>query len=239
MNGASPRNCLKSNSSGWRHAEFDGLGVGALLRRSEPVEKVRARLSRLDPADVLDGAAGAVRALGELAREIIRPRQKVRKVHLPVGGFLAVGGRNAAPGGAARLLVQRVDAIVLPGQVEQPVRHVGNHGALVDQQALQDGIALFLERTGFPQEFSRVGDHAAADAKVGHVADHHAGGQEVQLDAAGGVPGVRAAVDLEDHGHRRAGGAQFVGNFRDQAALALVAEGNADVRDELAGEGEK
>jgi hypothetical protein len=60
--------------------------------------------------------------------------------------------------------------------------------------------------------------------------------EEIQFDAAGGVPGVGAAVDLEHHGDRCGGAAQLVGDFRDEAALTLVTEGNADIGDKLAGE---
>jgi hypothetical protein len=89
------------------------------------------------------------------------------------------------------------------------------------------------------QNLARVGDDAAADAEVGGVPHDDAGGEEVELDAAGGVAGVGAAVDLEHDRDRDGSAAQFVGDLGDEAALALVAEGDADVGDELAGKGEE
>jgi len=50
-----------------------------------------------------------------------------------------------------------------------------------------------------------------------------------------GVSGVGAAVDLQHDGDRCARAAQFVGDLRDEAAFALVAEGIPTSAIELAG----
>ena len=41
----------------------------------------------------------------------------------------------------------------------------------------------------------------------------HAGRKQVELDAAGGVAGVRTAVDLEHNGDGGAGAAKFIGDL--------------------------
>lgn len=76
-------------------------------------------------------------------------------------------------------------------------------------------------------------------AKWGTLDLDDAGGQEVELDAAGGVAGVGASVDLQYHRHGLAagGGAQFLDHLGDEAAFTFVAEADADVGDELAGDG--
>ena len=170
--------------------------ASALARCSAAVSlsKKPANVSGAHAADVLDGAQRAVGALGELAGEVIRAGEKIGEGDLPLADLVVVGGRDAAAGGAARLLGEDVDAVVLPREVEQAVGEVGDHRALVDQQAGEDGVALFLERAGFPPDLARVGDDAAADAEMRGVAHDDAGGQEVELDAAGGVAGVGAAT---------------------------------------------
>ena len=82
-----------------------------------------------------------------------------------------------------------------------------------------------------PGPIRRAGDDPAADAQVGGIAHHHAGGQEVEFDPARGVPRVGAAVDLEHDRDRGAGAAQFLGNLGYEPALAFVAQGDADVSD--------
>jgi hypothetical protein len=100
-------------------------------------------------------------------------------------------------------------------------------------------VALGLEGFGFPPDFARVGDDAGADAEVFRVADDDAGGEEVELDAAGGVTGVGAAVDLEDDGDGLGRAAKFVGDLGDEAAFAFVSEGDTDIGDQLAGKREE
>jgi hypothetical protein len=192
-----------------------------------------------DAADVLDRAAGAVGALRELAREVVRAAEEVGVGDLLLADLVEVGRRDATAGGAARFVGQDVDAVVLPREVEQAVREIGDERAFVDQQPGENRVALLLERARLPPELARVGDHAAADAQVGGVLHDDAGGEQVQLDAAGRVAGVGAAVDLEHDGDRVRGAAQFVGDLGNQAAFAFVAEGNTDVGDELAGEGKQ
>ena len=74
------------------------------------------------------------------------------------------------------------------------------------------------------------------DAEVGRVFHHDAGRQEVELDAARGVAGVRAAIDLQHHRDRRTRAPQFVGDLGNEAPLAFVTEGNADISNYLTGE---
>ncbi len=116
---------------------------------------------------------------------------------------------------------------------------IGDHGALVEDEAGEDVVALALERLGLPPGLARVGDDAGADGEDGYLFFHYAGGQEVELHAGGGVAGVGAAVDLQDDGDGVGGVRELVHDLGDEAAFALVAEGDADVGDEAAGEGEE
>jgi hypothetical protein len=50
------------------------------------------------------------------------------------------------------LLGEDGDPVVLLGEIEEPVGEVGDHRALVDQEALEDGVALPLERGRLPEE---------------------------------------------------------------------------------------
>ena len=220
------------------NAQFDGLGVRAPLGGGELVEKLVPRRAA-HPAHVLNRAAGAVRAGGELAREEIGAGEKIRKRDLPLPHFVKVRRRDAAAGGAAGLLGEHVDAVILPREIDQPVREIGDERALVDQQARKDGVAFFLQRLRFPPDLSRIGDDTAADAEVRRIADHHARRQQVEFDPARGVARVGAAVYFEHHGNGRAGAAQFFGHFGNKPALAFVAEGNADIGYKLAGEREQ
>ena len=74
---------------------------------------------------------------------------------------------------------------------------------------------------------------------MGGVIYDHARRKQVQLDAAGRVPGVRAAVDFYDDRNRVRGAAQFVGDFRDEPAFALITERDAHIGDKLAGKREQ
>jgi hypothetical protein len=123
---------------------------------------------------------------GEFAGEVVRAGEEIRVGDLGLAHLVPVGRRDAAAGGAARFLGEDVGAVVLPGEVEQAVREVGHHGALVDDEAGEDGVALLFERFRLPPELARVGDDAAADAEVRGVLHHDTGGQEVELHAAGG-----------------------------------------------------
>ena len=183
-----------------------------------------------------DGVQGAIGALGELAGEIVGAGLEIGKTNLPLGDFVAVGRRDAAAGGTARLLPEHVGAVVLPREVEQAVREVGDQRALVDEQARKHGIALVLERPGLPPDLARIGDDAAADAEVRNGGHSHAGRQQVELQAGGGVARVGAAVDLDHDRDGRAGQAKLLGDFGDEPAFAFVAEADAHVGDELAAE---
>jgi hypothetical protein len=126
--------------------------------------------------------------------------------------------------------------VLAASEVEQPMREIGHQRAFIDEKPRQNGVALLFERAGFPPNLPRIGDHAAADAQVGGLAHDDARREQVELDATGRVTGVRAAVHLQDDGNGSAGVAQFFGDLGDKTAFAFVAEGNADVGDELAGE---
>ena len=116
---------------------------------------------------------------------------------------------------------------------------VRDEGALVNEQAGKNGMAPALEGGGLPPEFARVGDDPCPDGEVGDLALDHAGREQVKLDAAGGVPGVGPAVDLEDHRNGRGRAGELADDLGDEAALALVAEGNAHVGDEATGKRRK
>ena len=78
---------------------------------------------------------------------------------------------------------------------------IGDEGAFVDQQAGLNGVAFAFERTGFPPDFARIGNDAAADGEVADLFRNDAGGQEVEFDARGGVAGVSSTIDLEHDGN--------------------------------------
>ena len=215
----------------------DRLGVRAFLGFGQPVEEA-APGGVAHPVDVLDHPARPVRPLRELAREEIGPREEIGEMHLPVAGLLAVGRRDSPPRGSPGLLGEDGDPVVLLGEIEEPVGEVGDHRALVDQEALEDGVALPLQRGRLPQEFPRVGDDAAADRKVRDLSLDHPGGKQVQLDPRRRVAGIGAAVDLHDDRHGPGGVAKLLDNLGHQSTLSLVSEGNSDIGNELAGEGE-
>ena len=218
---------------GGEHPEFDGLGIGAFFGGGELVEESGERF-RTDAVDVLDGAQGAVGALGEFAGEEIRAREKIGKCDLLLADFVEVGGGDAAAGGATRLFAEDLDAVIFGGEVEESVGEVGDHCALVDQEAGEDRVALEFEGFRFPPDLAWICDHAGPDAKVRGVADDDTGREEVELDATGGVPRVGTAIDLEDHRDGSARATEFVGHFGDEAALAFVTEGDSDIGDQLA-----
>ena len=113
---------------------------------------------------------------------------------------------------------------------------VAYHCALVYEQAAENRVSSRLEGFALPEEFARVGDHAAADGERLHVAFYHAGGQEVELYSARGMPGIRAAVHFQDNRGDvlpAALGFELVYDFVDETPLALVAHAYADVRNQL------
>lgn len=224
--------------AGGEQVELDGGVVGAEFGGGEGVEKAMPIGGR-DAADVFDGAYRAVGALGEAAGEEVGAGEEVAVGDLPLGGLVGVGRGDATAGGAAGFLGENVDAVVFPGEVEEAVGEVGDHGALVDEEPVDDAIALMFERGGFPPNLAGIGDDAAADGEVGDVALDEAAGQEVELNAGGGVAGVGAAVDLEHGGDGVGRSGELGGDLRDKAAFAFVAEGNADIGDEAAGKGEE
>jgi len=216
------------------HASLDGLGVGALLGGGQLVEEPAPR-GGAHLTDVLDRAQRTVGAGGELFGKRFARAAEIREIHLPLAHLVEVGGRDAAAGGAARLLAEHVDAVVFPREVEQAVREVGDERALVDHQARQNGVALLFERARLPPDLARVGDAAGTHAEILDGVFHDAGREQVELDAAGGVAGVGAAIDLEHgrDGARRV--AKFFDDLGDETALAFVAEGDADIGDQLTG----
>ena len=188
---------------------------------------------------MLDKPQGAISPLGKLARKPVPPRMKIRECDLPLADLVEIGRRDSAAGGPTGFLGEDVRAIVLPREIEQAVREIGHQGAFVDEESRQHGVALLFQGPGLPPYLARIGHHAAANAQVRHGRDRHAGGQEVELDAAGGVAGVGAAVDLEDDGHRGGGSPQFLCHLGNKPAFAFIAEADADIGDDLAAERSK
>ena len=164
---------------------------------------------------MLDGGEGAVGALGEFLGVGLAGAKEVGVGDLPLAHFILIGRRDATAGGATRFLMEDVHAVVFPGEVEQAMGQVGNQGALVDDEAGEDVVALLFEWHGLPPGLARVGDDAGADREMGELFFDHAGGQQVELDAGGGVAGVGATVDLEHGGDRSGGVAQLVDDLGD------------------------
>ena len=133
MKGAAPRKRREVEFLPAEDAQLNGLGVGPQLGGGQAVEEGTPVLGT-DAVDVLDRAERAVGALRQAAGEEIRAGEKIREIHLPVAGFLLIGGSDAAPGRAAGLLRQDVHPIVFLGQIEQAVGQVGQHRPLVDQE---------------------------------------------------------------------------------------------------------
>ena len=220
---------------GFAAAGVDQFLVGPGLRLGQGIEE-RRPTTGCDAADVLDGAFSTVDALPDLAGVGVLFAEEVGVVDLELADFVEVGGGDAAAGGAAGLALQDVDAVVLPGQVEEPVDRVGDEAALVDGEAAQGVVAVVPGVGALPEELAGIGHDAAADGQVGDVGIGYAAGQQVELEAGHGVPGVGPAVYFHDSGHGvfAAGGfAQLVHDFEDDAALAFVAGGDAGVGNQL------
>lgn len=197
--------------------------VGARFGSGEFIEESGEGLG-INLADVLDGADGAFGALGDFTGVEIGAGEEVGVGDLPLANLVGVGGRDASAGGTAGLFLEDVLPVVFPSEIEEAVNKVGDHGALVDGEAVDDDVAFGLEGRGFPPDFTGVGDDAAADGEVGDVFLDDAGGQKVELHAGGGVAGIGAAVDLEDGGDGVGRVSEFFADFRDEAAFAFVAE---------------
>ena len=160
-------------------------------------------------------------------------------MELELADLVGIGRRDAAAGGAAGLVAEDIDPVVLPGEVEDAVRDIADHAALVDEQAREDRDADLLEGQGLPEGLAGVGDDAGAKREAGHVVFGDTAGEQVELEAGDGVAGVRAAVDLEDRADHVAAAAEqleFADDLRDEATLALVPHADADVGDEVAAE---
>lgn len=216
----------------------DTVGVGAGFSLGQDVEKlIPGRGVHL--ANVADAGQGALHPLGETFREkILRPAE-IREVDLPLAGLIPVGRRNAASGGAARLFLKNMGAVMFPGEVEQAVGKVGHHGSLVDGQAGENAVAALFERMRFPPDFSRIGNDAAPEGEMGDLCFHHPRREQIQFQAARGVAGVGSAVHLQNHGDaiRALGGiAQLFRDFGDEAPFALIAHADADIGDKFARE---
>ena len=205
------------------HALFDAFGVGAEFGCGELVEEGGPGHIG-DLANMLDGSAGAVGAVREFLGEGFAGAEKVGVINLPLAGFVAVGRGDAATGGAARFFLQDVSSVIFPREVEQAVAKIGDEGAFVDQQAGLNGVAFAFERAGFPPDFARIGDDTGTDGEMGNFFFDDASGQEIELNASGGVAGVGTTVDLEDDGDGGGRIAEFVRDLGDEAAFAFVAE---------------
>jgi len=209
--------------SGGEDAGIDGRLIGAGFGGGEFVEE-SGESRGIDLADMLDGAQGAVGALSDFAGVEIGAGQKVGVGNLPLADLIGVGGGDAAPGGAPRFFVQDVGAVVFPGEIEEAVNEVGDHGALVDGETTDHRVAFGLEGGGFPPDFAGIGDDAAADGEVGDVFFDDAGRQEVEFYAGGGVAGIGATVNLEHRGNGAGRASEFFADLRNEATFAFVTE---------------
>ena len=156
-------------------AQLDRLGVGAQFGRAE-LFKETVPCGLTHAAHMLDRPAGAIGALRELAGEVVRAAEEIREGDLLLADLVEVRRRDASAGRAARFLRQHVHAVILPREVQEPVRYIRQERALVDQQAREDRVSFPFERPGLPPDLARIGHHAAANTKVGGVAHDHARG---------------------------------------------------------------
>ncbi len=214
---------------------FDDFGVGAGFGAGQRLEKSGPAI-RGDLADVLDDAQRALGSLTEFLGEDFFVAEEIGVINLELADLVEIGGCDAAAGGAAGIFFQHVDTVVFPREVEQAVAEVGDQATLVDGEALECDMAVFLRISDFPQELARVGDNAATDGQVRDVWIRDATGQEVELEPGYGVARVGTAVDFYDGGDGvlAAGDvAQLVDDLEDDAAFAFVPGGDAGVGDEL------
>ena len=84
---------------------------------------------------MLDGAKSTVSPLGEFTGEEIRTGVKIGVRDLPLAGFIAVRGSDAAAGGTAGLLLQNIYPVIFPSEIKQAMREVRDHRALIDEKA--------------------------------------------------------------------------------------------------------
>jgi hypothetical protein len=82
---------------------------------------------------------------------------------------------------------EHLDAVVLLGEVEQAVGQVGDHRALVDQQPVEDRVALALERARPPTRNLRGSATTPLPIARWGSRARPPGGQQVQLEPGGGV----------------------------------------------------
>lgn len=117
------------------------------------------------------------------------------------------------------------------------MRDVGDHGLLVDRDARADVVAFVVHGDHFPEKFAWIGNDAGTDSEVFDRAFDDTSREEVELETAGGMAGVGAAVDFDDDvdgGLQPCGIAEFFDDFGDEAAFAFIAHGDAAVSDEFA-----
>ena len=217
-------------------AVVDGGGVSADFGSREFFEKFAPKL-RCDAANVLDGALGAVHTGVHFFFKDFLRAEEIGVGNLPLTDFVAVGGRNAASRGTARKVFENVHAVIFKREVEHAVRDVAEHGALVDAQARVNRDVHLFERTRFPVEFARVGNHAGPDGEYGHILFDNACGKQVELEPADGMAGICAAVDFHDDGNDAAlagFGLKLADDLGDEASLAFVSGADSGVCDELA-----
>ncbi len=112
--------------------EFDPFSIRAELGGGEFVEETSEGFGA-DAADVLDDTEGTVGALGEFARKEVGASKEIRECHLPLADFVGVSGRDAAASRSAGFFGEDLFAIIFPSKIEEAMREVGDHCALVDQ----------------------------------------------------------------------------------------------------------
>ena len=217
-------------------AVVDGGGVSADFGGGELFEEFAPEF-RCDSANVLDSALGAIHAGVHFFFKNFFRSEEIRVGDLPLPDFVAVRGRDAAPRGAAREVLEDVHAVVFKREVKHAVGNIAEHGALVDAQARVNRDVHLFERARFPVEFARVGNHAGPDGEYGHILFDNTRGKQVELEPADGMAGICAAVDFHDDGNDAAlagFGLKLADDFGDKASLAFVSGANSGVCDELA-----
>ena len=204
---------------------------------AEGVEKLGPAFGA-ELADVFDGAQGAADAMAQFAGEDLFICAKVRIGDLHLRDLVRVSGRNPASGRTAWFFFENMNAVILPGEIEQAVREIGNERAFVNAQAAESRMTVEFGVGALPEKLARIGHHPAADQEVWHVGIHHTAGDEVQLHIADRVPGIRPAVDFHHRGHGLGvpgAFAEFVNDFENEPPLAFVPGGDSGVGNEEAG----
>ena len=186
---------------------------------------------------MFEGSQGSVDAGLKSLGESFPVEKEFVVVDGEVGCFVGIGGGDTAAGGAAFLMTEDVDPVPFPAEVEEPVGKVAHHGPLINEESGFDRIPVSFDVGAFPDKFVWIGDNATGDGEAVDLFLNNAGREEIELETAAGVSGVGSPVDLDDHadGAWIVGlGDEFVDQFGNEAALALIAHADSGIKENTA-----